>query len=156
MDTYSHTLELTIHYPQQPWPHLRSISPSQPLLLPTPSWLLNCPLLVSGSKFWDMIVLTGGFHWSSLSTYLPTIYLPIIYLSSLSIYLPLTSFVSLGKKADEYRCQSPQKSNRHTPTLHANAKQSCSFEEGWARCAVFGQPKGLAEPEQAPKGNLPL
>lgn len=45
-----------------------------------------------------MIVLTGGFHWSSLSTYLPTIYLPIIYLSNLSIYLPLTSFVSLEKK----------------------------------------------------------
>lgn len=53
-----------------------------------------------------------------LPTYLPTIYLPIIYLSNLSIYLPLTSFISLGKKTDEYRWQSPQKSNRHTPTLN--------------------------------------
>lgn len=65
-----------------------------------------------------MIVLTGGFHWSSLSTYLPTIYLPIIYLIYLSTYLSLVSFLWKKKKPDEYRWQSPQKSNWHSPTLH--------------------------------------
>lgn len=95
-----------------------------------------------------MIVLTGGFHWSSLSTYLPTIYLPIIYLIYLSTYLSLVSFLWKKKKTWWIQMAVTTEIQLTLPNSAWNAKQSCSFEEGLTRCAVFSQPKGVAEPEQ--------
>lgn len=100
MDTYSHTLELTIHYLQQPWPHLRSISPPQPSAAPNTQLIAELPF----AGKWEQILRHDCTHrgfplvFFCLPTYLPSICLSFIYLIYLSACLSLVLFLWKTKK----------------------------------------------------------